>query len=66
MVTLGETGVEPFTLMTPMPSMLAELVFVVFQERVEISPSEIDAGIAEILTVGSSFTITVTLELREP
>ena len=66
-VTAGTTDVEPLKLTAPISwSMLAEPVFVVFQLSVALSPSEMDAGVAEILAVGSSFTMMVTLELREP
>ena len=60
-MTVGDTLLELFTATVPMPwSMSAEVAFVVVQVSVEDSPEDMLDGMAEMATVGSGFTVTVT------
>jgi len=66
-VTAGETVVEPFTATLPMPwSMLAEAASVEVQVSVADAPSVISVESADMVTVGTGYTVTVTLSVAEP
>ena len=66
-VTLGVTLVDPFTSTGPIPwSMLTLSAAVEVHVRVDVDPALIAEGSAEILTVGSVFTVTVTLLVTDP
>ena len=66
-VTLGVTPVDPFTATDPIPwSMLTLSAAVEVHVRVDVDPALIAEGSAVILTVGSVFTVTVTLLVTDP
>ena len=64
---LGETLVEPFNATDPMPWLkLTESALSDVHVSVEEPPFMIEAGSADILTVGRLFTVTVTLSVAVP
>jgi copper(I)-binding protein len=66
-VVSGVTEREPLTPTDPIPlSMLAEVASVDVQERVDVPPDWMLAGLAERLTVGSSVTVTVAVASAVP
>lgn len=66
-VTEGETLVDPVRGTVPTPwSILALVASVELHESVAESPDMIVSGDAVILTVGGSFTVTVTLSVAVP
>jgi len=66
-VTTGLTVSDPVAATVPMPWLILTVVpFVVLQVKVELEPSVIAAGLAEMAAVGVAFTATVAVAVRVP
>ena len=67
MVTAGDTLMLPLAATVPMPwLMLTVVASDELHVRVEVPPLKIVIGLADMLTVGSWFTVTVALWVAVP